>query len=186
MTLQKLSTFFVAALLSSTLVACASKETKDDAPPVQAPPTGADESEPVIDTLGIQRALRLEIPTNDLGYREAGFNTCQMGYGYSSSQNCTRQTMSVVNFRLQCRDSEGTVSEAVGASNLRAISGSVRFTLGGKSGVTTTDGEGYGQIVSIAAKSPKTSRLRLAYGNQFLYMRANEVTRVVVPKAWCE
>lgn len=158
------------------------------APPKSEPEDQTvEKSEPSIDTWAIRRALKLDREPTELGYKEASFNTCEMGYGYSSSSMCQRHTMAVVHFRIQCRDSEGTVSQAVGAANLRPISAPVKWTIGSWNGVVTTDGEGYGQIVSIFPKSPSSLRLKLAAGTQFLYlMHASEAGRVVVPKQWCE
>lgn len=139
-----------------------------------------------IDIEGLQRELRLTRPAEVLGYQEATFNTCTVGFGYSSSRRCRRATMAVINFRLQCRDSEGTISNALGAADLRPIAGQgVRWTSSGQDGIATTDGEGYGTVRAVFAKSPKAGWLRLAVGIQFLNMRAGEITRVVTPRPWC-
>lgn len=183
MTSHSLSKFIVLILVPLVSWSCATttpeKRESDD--------QSTEKTEPSIDTWAIRRALKLERGSTELGYQDASFNTCEMGYGYSSSNMCQRHTMAVIHFRIQCRDSEGTVSQAVGASNLRPISAPIRWTIGSWSGVANTDGEGYGQIVSIFPKSPSNMRLKLASGSQFLYlMHANEAGRVVVPKQWCE
>ncbi|RYZ64383.1 MAG: hypothetical protein EOP05_22125 [Proteobacteria bacterium] len=182
---------FIFAVLATTVLVlsgCAGKKVEKEKP--AAPPqtsTEVESSEPSIDVWAIRRALKLERAPTELGYKEASFNTCEMGYGYSASSLCQRHTMAVINFRIQCRDTDGTVSEAVGASNLKAISTPIRWTIGAQNGVVTPDGEGYGQIVSIFPKPPGKTRIKLASADQFLYlMHASEASRVVVPKQWCD
>lgn len=139
-----------------------------------------------IDYVGLQRAMGMEIPADRLGYKEKSFDTCQAGYGYSATHNCHKEFMVVINFQLQCRDSVGTVAEGVTNADLTAIANrQVRWNLKANQGVTNTDSDGFGQIMTVATRSPKTERLKIAVGNEFLYMRANEITRVVTPRPWC-
>jgi len=124
--------------------------------------------------------------TEDLGYVEKKFDTCQIGYGYSSTRDCRKESLVVIHFLLQCRDSEGTVSEALGASDVQPVSADrIRWNLGKREGMTRTDGEGYGQIRLATAASPKNEKLRLTIDGQFLALTASEVSRVVAPKSWC-
>jgi len=167
------------------LAGCATaKPPKEEQVP---PPTPVAESETEnVDLEGLERALKLSRPEQELGYKEASFNTCSIGYGYSSSHNCRKMTMAVVNFRLQCRDSEGTISTALAASDLVAIAGQqVRWTIQKQDGVAMTDGEGYATVRAVFPRSPKNDWLRIAVGVQFLNMRANTITRVVTPRPWC-
>lgn len=149
-------------------------------------------SEPVenqrssIDYVGLQRSMGMEIPVEKLGYKEKAFDTCQAGYGYSTTHNCHREYMVVINFRLQCRDSVGTVAEGVTNADLTNIANRpVRWNLKPNQGVTNTDSEGYGQIMTVASRSQRSERLKIGVGNEFLYMRAGEITRVVTPQPWC-
>ncbi len=175
------------------LLACLIFAACATAPKIEAPviaPTvsipSASELEERIDLEGLERSLNLSRPDEVLGYQESAFNSCSAGFGYSASKNCRRLTMAVIHFRLQCRDSEGTISTALGASDLRAISGQgVRWTVSDLDGITSTDGQGYGEIRGVFARSPKAKWLRLAVGVQFLNMRAGEITRVVTPRPWC-
>jgi hypothetical protein len=94
--------------------------------------------------------------------------------------------MAVIHVRLQCRDSEGTISTALGANDLVAISGqSVRWTIQRHDGVATSDGDGYVTIRGLFSKTPKNDWLRLAVGIQFLNVRAKDAGRVVTPRPWC-
>lgn len=139
-----------------------------------------------IDYLGLQKALGMEIPYSLLGYQEKVFNTCAAGYGYSATHNCRREYMVIINVHLQCRDSEGQVSEGVNHADLTPIANKeVRWKLASLQGVSQTDGDGFAQILAVATSSQKRQRIKLAVGNEFLYMRANEITRVVTPRPWC-
>ncbi len=184
----KSMSLIVAGLAASFIfIACAS--TPKEETPVPAPsvalPTAGDQDER-IDLEGLERSLNLSRPDEVLGYQEATFNSCPVGFGYSATKNCRRLTMAVIHFRLQCRDSEGTISTALGASDLRPIAGQgVRWTVSDLDGVTSTDGQGYGVIRGVFMRSPKAKWLRLAVGVQFLNMRAGEITRVVTPRPWC-
>ena len=149
-----------------------------------AAPTGVREG---IDMDGLRRSLGLDSAPSDMGYKEAEFNTCSAGFGYSAVDDCAQKIYAIVRFRLQCRDSEGTVSTGLGASDLIPIANkSVKWALGSKSGDDLTDQDGYGEAEAVFVKSPHHDRLRLAIGNQFLYVRADDVTRIVVPRPWCD
>jgi hypothetical protein len=170
------------AAILSFLAGCASHPVAIEKKP--APPV-ADGS--FIDVVGIQRALGLDSPVESLGYAEKGFDTCAIGFGYSSNHDCVKKKAFVLNFRLQCRESEGTISTGLTAADLQPIAGkTLRWILGSSEGITQTDGEGYAQVSGIANSSPKAQRLRIAVGTQFLYIRPGELTRLVVPRPWCE
>lgn len=165
------------------VVGCTTAPKQEEAPP-PPPMVGG---EPNVDYEGLKRSLGLEGPVEDLGYKEKTFNTCQVGYGYSSTHDCEKKVFAVVRYRLQCRDSVGTISTGLTASDLTAISGkTVRWTFGKKEGVDTTDGDGFGNAEGIFTVSPKRDWLRLAVGSQFLHVRAGDITRIVVPRPWCE
>ena len=85
-----------------------------------------------------------------------------------------------------CRDSEGTTNEVVTEANLQAISNqSINWSLKNANDVTTTDSNGYGQVVMISAGTQRNERLRLTLDNDFLAIRAGEAKRVVAPQNWC-
>lgn len=44
--------------------------------------------EEIIDYRTLQTVLRMDVRKEELGYHEKKFNTCQVGSGYSSTQNC--------------------------------------------------------------------------------------------------
>jgi len=179
------------ALVLTAIVACQTTPQTVEAPLVRekfiptAPASGKN-GDTSIDYVGLQRALGMEIPQEKLGYKEKVFNTCEAGYGYSGTQNCHREYMVVINVHLQCRDSEGQVSEGVRNADLTPIANkSLKWTLKGIQGNSQTDSDGFAQIMTVSSMSQRQQRLKLAVGNEFLYMRANEITRVVTPRPWC-
>ncbi|WP_413944394.1 hypothetical protein [Bdellovibrio sp. HCB-162] len=160
------------------------KETTYTPPaPVETAPEPASSA---IDYNALQNHLHMDRERESLGYSEKSFNTCDAGYGYSRSQNCHKEHFVVIHFRLLCRDSEGTISTVLTEDDVRPLDRrTVRWSLKGTQGTVQTDNDGYGQIVTAANLSQKTQRLRLAVGNEFLYMRANEIQKVITPQPWC-
>lgn len=148
-----------------------------------APPA---QNESTIDLSALQTSLHMDRRPEELGFAEKAFNTCQAGYGYSSVHNCHQQYLVVLNFRLSCRQSEGTVSQGLAESDIQDLaSKDVRWQLKGISGLVTTNGDGIGQIRVVSDISQRRERVKLTLGNDFLYMKANEITRVVTPGNWC-
>lgn len=143
-------------------------------------------SEPSIDYVALQNHLHMDRERESLGFSEKSFNTCDAGYGYSRSQNCHKEHFVVIHFRLLCRDSEGTISTVLTDEDLRPLDRrTVKWSLKGTQGTVQTDGQGYGQIVTAASSSQKSQRVRLTVGNEFLYMRAKEIRKVITPEPWC-
>lgn len=139
-----------------------------------------------IDYASIQRLLGLDHDVRKLGYSEKKFNTCEVGFGYSKTDNCRQQVFLVANFRVLCRDSEGTVSTILTEDDLRPVSREdIHWFLKNADGLVRTDGDGYGQIILASTISQKNQRLRLSNGKDFLLLRANDVRQLIVPKNWC-
>ncbi len=160
--------------------------TEPSTPPAANVGRTSEEAQENIDVEGLERALKLSRPQEELGFQETGFNTCSIGYGFSSSKNCRKMAMVVIHVRLQCRDSEGTISTALGTADLVAIAGQgIRWTLQRHDGIATSDGQGYATLRGLFSRTPRNDWLRLAVGVQFLNVRANQVTRVVTPRQWC-
>jgi hypothetical protein len=140
-----------------------------------------------VDQEALKSFLQLNRRYNELGYSEKSFNTCEVGYGYSSTNNCRKKTFVVIHFQLMCRDSEGTVTQALTQNDLKPISRqSVKWTLKNTAGLLLTDSEGFGEIAVISAESQRTQRLKLSVGNDFLFLRASEITQMITPKSWCQ
>lgn len=175
-------------LLAALVALTACSTTPTGPPPSKTPPMATEigQESSQIDYVAIQRTLNLQRPLENLGIDERNFNSCEMGYGYSRNQNCRTMYMTVLNVRLLCRDSEGTISTVLTESDVTPIAGqTIRWTLKNVQGQFQTDGLGYGQIVALSPRPQKRERLKLSLGNEFLYMRANEITKVITPRPWC-
>lgn len=139
-----------------------------------------------IDYEGLSRSMGMDPPIENLGFKEKRFNTCTAGYGYSPSQDCRTNFFTVINFRLLCRDSEGTVSETIKAEDLRPLSSRmISWTLNVGNGSFRLDNQGYGQIKTASEASLSGERLKITADNDFLYLRAGQVSRIVTPANWC-
>lgn len=142
------------------------------------------EDEP-IDVLGLQRSLKMEREYDDLGFQEKSFDTCSVGYGYTASRNCRRKSFVVLHFKMECRDSEGTVSNADYALT-PVTSDHVKWNFGSQAeGLIATDTSGFGQIRYIAPNPVANQKLRLTVNGKFLILTASEARRMVVPSSWC-
>ncbi len=175
-------------LVLSSLVGCASVE-KSPAPterPVSPPPrvTSKPESAP-IDLVGLKSSLGMDRPAQDLGYREKPFDSCRVGYGFSSVNDCQALWLVVMNFRIQCRMSEGTVTTLSADDIHPVMADHLRWNLGKVEGWTSTDPQGFGQFVAVVGKPHRQQRLRLTWNGNFLVQTAEEMTRVVATRDWC-
>ena len=154
--------------------------------PTNLPSAPIEKTEEVIDVVSLQKYLRMDYPKEKLGYSEKTFNTCDVGFGYSNTQNCRRLYSISIYFQVKCRQSEGTISTILTDADLTPIeSSNVKWVLKNIQGLSSTDSFGYGQIQAISTQSQRQQRLRLGIGNNFLYMRASDITKVVTPKDWC-
>ena len=160
--------------------ACTSMKPKD----APSAPAFTYEEESV-DLPRLQSYLNMDRDPADLGYEEKAFNSCEVGFGFSSSHNCRELYLVVVHFQLQCRDSNGTES-SIAYSVRPIVSDQIRWSVGSAKGTTMTDDEGYGQVRWIASKSPREQKLRLTYKENFLILSAGDVRRIVTPRSWCE
>lgn len=167
------------------LLACSTAPKKEKYTPTPVT-TEVPEDTSRIDYFALQSHLGLDRSPEELGYTEKAFNTCEAGYGFSRSQNCHQEYFVVLHFRLLCRDTEGTISTILTDADTTPLAGrSVRWNLKGLDGTSQTDGLGYGQVRITSPVSQKKQRVKIAIGNEFLYMRANEITKVITPQPWC-
>ena len=177
---RPLLAFFVCAL-----GACSSQPVRDErvnparAVPQQTPPQTSFRFEDFKKTVGLQR------PRTQLGYIEKAFDGCGVQFGLESGQ-CERSLLVSVQFRLMCRDSEGTVSVAIAPEDLEPVANqTLAWAIKGVNGEIQTDSEGYGEILFISPISQRQQRLKLSNGTDFLYLNAGEVSRLVTPVTWC-
>lgn len=184
-------TLGLVALFSCTSVSLVTAPDQSvQKPPAVSVPSPSNASIPEVENVdyaALQNFLKLKRGYNRLGYAEKSFNSCEVGYGYSGTHNCRKLNFVVIHFQLMCRDSEGTVTEAITNADIQPIAGqNVKWNLKNAAGRLLTDHEGYGQIAIVSSISQRYERLRLAVGNDFLYMKAGEITQMITPKSWCE
>lgn len=178
---------WIFAALVCLLVGCSSSPKKVPSPTIPVTVTEEPAASAKIDYVALQTFLGLDRGSENLGYTERVFNTCEAGYGYSRNQDGHKEVFVVLHFRLLCRDTEGTVSTILTDADVNPIAGkTVKWNLKGMTGAVVTDGLGYGQIRTVSRISQRRERLRLSVGPEFLYMRANEITKVITPRPWCE
>ncbi|MBX9766286.1 MAG: hypothetical protein K2X47_03365 [Bdellovibrionales bacterium] len=138
-----------------------------------------------IDFEALKKTVGLLRERQHLGYIEKVFDGCGPQFGLLAG-SCKRHYLISVQYRLMCRDSEGTVSEAISTADLQAIPNqALAWNLKGLEGQSSTDMEGYGEVLTISTISQRDQRLKLSNGNDFLYLRAGEVERLVTPVTWC-
>lgn len=170
------------------LSACttAQKTDLETSTPGQKPSASSGGDEENIDYEQIKHSLGLSHKLEQLGYSERAFNTCEMGFGFSRTQNCRTEIMAVINFQLLCRDSQGTISTALTREDMQPLSGrTINWSLHKKNGSAVLNHDGHGQILMSFRSSPRNQRLKLSANNDALYLRANEIKRIVTPSNWC-
>jgi hypothetical protein len=139
-----------------------------------------------IDYEALKRTVGLNRPKHQLGYIEKRFDGCGPQFGMLSGV-CQRQWLISIQYRLLCRDSEGTVSEAISPSQLQAIPNqALSWKLKGLEGKSQTDQDGHGEVLTVSTISQKSQRLKLSNGDDFLYLNAGEVERLITPVNWCK
>lgn len=147
---------------------------------------GLDLNDYQIDYDGLQNYLKLQRRPSRLGFAQKAFNSCRVGYGLPKGEMCRKLYYNVVHFRLQCRDQEGTTSTVQTHVNTAPIAKqTLNWTLERAEGNVETDYEGFGQIRAITYKPAARQRLKISNGEDFLYLRAGDLTRVVTPPEWC-
>ncbi len=140
----------------------------------------------IVDYDGLQKSLGMLRPQSVYGYAEKEFATCDVGYGYSSTHQCRTNIFVVVGFQLLCRDSEGTVSTTLRYDDMRPLaSKTVTWELKGDRGHVVLDSMGRGQFRGVYSSSPRDQRLKISSGNDFLYMQAQAMKRIITPANWC-
>lgn len=155
------------------LSACASKPPMTPMEPVSIP--AANPMTKLESQLGMNRA------SDDLGFAEKRFNPCELGL--SSTSQCGTNYLTVVQFQLLCRDSEGTIQEIPQTFPIHAPE--LRWKLGGKTGGTATNAKGYGRFSVIGHRPLRGQRLILFKGSQFVAVTVSDLTKIVLPKPWC-
>lgn len=139
---------------------------------------------PIIDIADVKQSLGMGRSRDQLGFLEKGFDPCRVT---QTGSGCGTQYLVQIHFRLQCRDSEGTVSVALTENEIFPIADrELSWKLKGVEGTSQTDESGYSQIEVISPISQEKQWLRIGSKDQFLNVRAGEITRIVTPRPWCD
>lgn len=150
---------------------------------VETPTVKSEEETPAQMEARVQAQLGMTRATDDLGYRELRFNPCDQHFK-TAGGSCAPRFMTVLHFQLKCRDTEGTVS-SVPTDFTALTAAKVLWSLGGRTGATSTDLDGYGQVVLVTEKSARGRQLILRIGKQFMGFTGSEITKVVLPRNYC-
>ena len=177
--------------LAFLFTACTSPVVKSQQPILQKNPQVPQLEKKVykssdVDMQSIQRLLGLDRSIHSLGFSEKMFNTCKVGYGFDTNQNCQQKYFVVVHFKIACRASEGTVSTILTEDDLAVVANQkLQWFLKNANGQIDTDSNGLAEIRMISDISQKSERLRLSNANDFVLMRAGEIKSLIVPINWC-
>ena len=187
--MSRLILFILTALILS---ACAvSPKQEDSGPPTidsdfEGESKPSKKREPIINYDLLLSQLNLNKDSGELGYFEKTFNTCKVGQAYISDESCRQMTLSLVQFRVQCRSTTGTVN-SVSNYELSALgSRQFKWTLGLYSGQSRTDHNGFGQAHVVTPGSSKNQPFLLKVGTNNLRLTARNVSRIIVPNDWCD
>jgi hypothetical protein len=127
--------------------------------------------------LGMNRALQ------DVGFADKEFDGCQTAYQGDAGQ-CGNRVLTVVSFRLVCRDSVETTSR-VPSSLTPLKSHSLEWRFAGARGHTRTDGHGYGQVQVVSYNPIGAERFMMIIGTKSVGIEASEVSQIVLPANYC-
>jgi hypothetical protein len=137
-----------------------------------------------VDLIQLQTALGMERPVHSLGFSEKEFDSCRTRVKDGTTR-CGTRYFSVLNFKLSCRDSEGTVDTVV-RDTKPLVSDKVEFQLAGSRGTLQTDRDGYAQLKLVTLIPVRTQRLVITVGKQFLGKEISEVEQLILPNYWCD
>ncbi len=178
--------FIPTLVMVTVLTGCSSAPVEDDQEAVdfgygKAGTSRTTSPTPVFKGIStLQSQLGMNRQPTDLGFTDRAFNPCS----YGLSESCNNQYLTVVNFQLLCRDTEGTVS-AVPIALTPIVYPQILWSLAGQSGGTATDRNGYGHFTVISQRPLRGHRLVLRKGPNYVGVTVTEVTKLVLPKNWC-
>jgi hypothetical protein len=140
---------------------------------------------PPLDLAKVSQQLGTERSLEDVGYQEKAFNDCALPEGYRLSDSCSTQYLSVIHFRMRCRDSEGTVESVSSGELSPLVSRSIKWNLAGQNGGTSTNAKGYGIVRALTPSSTRGKSFRLTVNQQIMSVEVGEVRQFVLPNYWC-
>lgn len=172
-------------VLLLVLSACASAPKKAAEPVIGVPAPV-----PKINYEEVQNKIGVDMSPSDTGIREKVFDACDLGPALAELKeplkDCHKAYFSLIQFSLACRPTEQP-DGVLGADDLTPVRNQhIKWNVGEKiTGELETNFDGRGVIRVISPKSQKRSFVRVSTGIDFLFVRANEVTDIVVTPSWC-
>lgn len=127
---------------------------------------------------------------SETGIREKTFDACDLGPALNDLgeplKDCHKAYFALIQFSLACRPTEQPTG-ALEASDLTPVRNQhITWKVDEKiTGELETNFDGRGAIRVISPKTQKRSFVRISTGVDFLYVRANEATDIVVTPSWC-
>lgn len=141
---------------------------------------------PSFDIKKLSQSLGMEKPMTDIGFRQKGFNDCQLPRHLRLGAKCGTQYLTILQFRLRCRNSSGTV-ESVSQLELKPVrSRQIKWQLGNKQGFTQTTPSGYARVRLLSSRPMGRTRFLLSSKGQVMGVSAEEVRQFVLPNYWCQ
>ena len=119
----------------------------------------------------------------DLGFKQHRYNPCEVGIEPLVKGRCATEYYSTIHIQLLCRKTSGTIQEV--GPEYALYDSDLRWKLDNLTGGVGLDEDGFGLIRMRTKHSPRRKRIRITSGNDFLVMRIADITKVLVPAAWC-
>ena len=139
-----------------------------------------------VDKVKLAKSLGVYKDIEDIGFHQVSFNDCSIPREFRKGSACSTQYLSVINFRMRCRNSEGTVEQQVSNYELEPmVSSDVRWGVGKLEGSTATDNRGYGRAIVRSHNPIGAKQFRLTANGQVMAVTARLVRQFVLPRYWC-
>ena len=185
LTLGNLLTILLALLVGSSCSSVIKRPDSDSSPKprsqsIEKPKAAQLDKKQLTKQLGLYR------DKTEIGFKQITFNDCSIPRQFRKNSECSTQFLAMINFRMRCRDSEGTVEQQVTNYELTALtSDNIKWDLGSLSGTTKTDSRGFGQVIVRSWSRVDNKQFRLTANGQIMGVSAKQVRQFVLPKYWC-
>lgn len=177
--------------LSSVAAGCATSQnqpnTLDQGFDLSQPTRQSQPSPPRLNKVQMAKRIGLFRDQTEVGFRQSSFNDCTLPRDLRKNHRCSTQYLSLINFRMRCRDSEGTVDEQVSNYELTPLrSRHIKWEVGSLNGKTQTDSRGYGQVIVRSWAPIESQQFRLTANGHIMGVPVKQVRQFVLPKYWCD
>lgn len=132
------------------------------------------------------QSIGMDMPVTETGFHQKSFNDCQLPRHLRKTGQCATQYLNILNFRMRCRDSSGTV-ESVSRMELTPIrSRRVNWKIADLNGFTTTSPNGYARVRFLSHGPIGKKQFIVSSNGKIMGVSAEEVRQFVLPNYWCE